>query len=411
MFLVTAWAVFINTMKYETGFKQIYACSNAFKASNQKVYGQVSLRFNDDIYLSTGANKFLTDIIDSDIQEYDINTGSIGALFGKLSDANVILFACTPDSIAASSEVDFLDSAIDDLAMISGRGIKVVPDASLSHILSPLKECSVCLIKGRGILVATDNMKKAVAGFLIAEKSCQAYVYGKLIGGIKPFDNGTADDIRRKFTSSYVEKNQKDHVEYIGFDEDSFELRKLLTDCGRRMVADQLSCGSWGNISVRLDDENMLISPSAMDYHDIKIEDIVKVDINTMEYGNQREPSGESSLHARMYRELPGCNAIIHTHSNALSVFAACEAGFALADPSLKQLIGDVKFVPYAQAGTESLEKLIIETMQNTHATILAHHGAIFYGPNMEITYQIASAVEQMARNLLKSGAENKDEE
>ena len=393
-----------NYMKYDEAVKLLTEDAVGLKSALTRYYGQISIRMTEDTYLSTGAIKQFKDISEGDLPICDINTGDVGAIFNSISNVNIVLFAFTPIASEISSEIDFLESAIDDLAMIAGTGIRVVEDTSPENVIAPLSDCGVCLIKGRGILVAAPNMKKAVAGALIAEKSCEAYYYGKRIGGVKPFSKEVALDIRSRFLSKYVDLNQESHVDYIGFDENSFEHRAALVDGGKQMAADELTCGSWGNFSVRLDDENMLITPSSMDFQDVKIEDIVKVNINTLEYGDQRVPSGESPLHARMYRELPDCNAIIHTHSSACSVFAACEAGFAMMDKQLRQIIGDVKVVPYHPAGSEELSWSVIIAMENTHALILAHHGAIFYGPNRDIVYQVAKAVEQMAQNLLKYG-------
>ena len=162
---------------------------------------------------------------------------------------------------------------------------------------------------------------------------------------------------------------------------------------------------------MRIREHEMLISPSSMDYFDTHVEDIVRVDIDTLEYGEQRIPSSDAALHAKMYQELPGCNAIIHTHSNACSVFAACEAGFAIPDENMRQLIGDVKVISYAPDDAELTINNTIETLSDTHAAIMPHHGAIFYGPSLEIVYEIAKSVEMVARNLLQYDAKAENDE
>ncbi len=138
-----------------------------------------------------------------------------------------------------------------------------------------------------------------------------------------------------------------------------------------------------------------------MDYFDIRIEDIVKVNIHTLEYGNQRVPSTEVKMHAAAYRELPDCKAMVQTRSNAISVFAACKAGFALGGGDLQELIGDVKVTGYAPPGTEELAESVVATLKDTHACIIPHHGALFYGPSLDVVLAIAEAVEMKARNLL----------
>ena len=102
-----------------------------------------------------------------------------------------------------------------------------------------------------------------------------------------------------------------------------------------------------------------------------------------------------------MYRRLPDCEAIIHTHSNGISVFAACEAGFALGEGELQELIGDVRAARPAPAGTAEQAAAAADTLMSTHACILPHHGAVFYGPSLDVVFAIAEAVEAKSRNLL----------
>ena len=211
----------------------------------------------------------------------------------------------------------------------------------------------------------------------------------------------TSDEFRKDFLSDYINRNEKPYAEYVKYDEEEFAVRSSLIEHGKDLVKRDLSYGSWGNLSVRLNDDEMLITPSSMDYFDIKIEDIVKVNIHTLEYGNQRIPSTEVRMHAAAYRNLPDCKAVIQTRSNAISVFAACRAGFALGGGELQELIGDVKVTEYALPGTDELGDAVVSTFSDTHACIIPHHGAVFYGPSLDVVLAIAEAVEMRARKLL----------
>ncbi|MBP3894976.1 MAG: class II aldolase/adducin family protein, partial [Mogibacterium sp.] len=235
----------------------------------------------------------------------------------------------------------------------------------------------------------------------IAEKNCEAENHGKFIGGTVPIDPELAESLRQSFQDDYTKRNEESHVEFIGFDEDEFALRSQLIEYGKNLVRKDLAYGSWGNLSVRLNQEEMLITPSSMDYFEIKPEDIVRVNINTLEYGDQRVPSSEAPMHAAIYRKKDDADAIIHTHSNAISVFAACEKGFALSDPAMKELIGDILITDAAPAGSQLLADAVCAAMEKTHACIIPHHGAVFYGPSLELVFAIAEAVELKARNLL----------
>ena len=400
-------------MNSDQGAELLLKGVKGFHGKFKKMYGQMALRLDDDRYIVTGDNKLLAGIVENDLLVCDINTGDLGKLMGIMPEVNAFIFGCSQDLVEASNSEEGLPIAIDDIAQIAGTSVEIIENTDPIKMANALRNGSICLVKGIGGVSVGSNMKKAVAAIQILAKSCEAYVHGKMIGGVKPLPESAIKSLRADFMQNYVQTNEGDSVPFIGFDEETFALRTSIIETGKDLVRSDLVYGSWGNVSVKIDEHKMLITPSSMDYFEIGIEDIVEVDIDTLQYGQQRVPSTEVALHARMYREIPDCNAIIHTHSNAISVFAACEAGFAMPDPKMQQIIGDVRVVPYAPAGTEELAQNIVATMKGTHAAILSHHGAIFYGPSPEVVFKIAEAVELMARKLLAFDArpEEDDEE
>ena len=374
---------------------------NGFHGKFKAMYGQLCVRVDKNTFLSTGGNKILAEITEDSYELCDINSGDLGEIFNRRSDINAILFGCTADAVAVSENADVIPVTLEDLARLTGSELKVIPDASVANILAALKNSSVCLIKGTGAIAVGSNSRKAVAGIQIVEKACEAEVHGKMLGGTVPIEKALADGFRKDFLSDYINRNEEPYAEYVKYDEEEFAVRSSLIEHGKDLVKRDLSYGSWGNLSVRLNDDEMLITPSSMDYFDIKIEDIVKVNIHTLDYGNQRIPSTEVRMHAAAYRNFPDCKAIIQTRSNAISVFAACKAGFTLGEGELQELIGDVKVTEYALPGTEELGEAVVSTFSDTHACIIPHHGAVFYGPSLDVVLAIAEAVEMRARNLL----------
>lgn len=374
--------------------------TNALKGFHGKfklMYGQLCVRVDEYTFLSTGGNKILAEIDEDSYEVCDINSGELGEIFRSRRDINAILFGCSADTVSASEKADSLPVALEDLARLTGSELKVIPDASASSILSGVRDASVCLIKGTGAIAVGTNCRKVVAGVQIVEKACEAEMHGEILGGIVPIEKALAEKYRKDFVSDYINRNEEPNPGYVTYDEAEFAVRGSLIDHGRELIKRDLTYGSWGNLSVRLNEDEMLITPSSMDFFDIRIEDIVKVDIDTLEYGNQRIPSTEVLMHAEAYRELPDCKAIIQTRSNAISVFAACKAGFALGEGELQELIGDVMVTGYAAPGSEELADAVVSTLKNTHACIIPHHGAVFYGPSLEVVLAIAEAVELKA--------------
>ena len=382
--------------------------TNAIKGFHGRfkiMYGQICIRIDRKTYLSTGGNKILAEIRPDEYGVCDMRDGWPGEIFRSKSDVNAIIFGCSADTVKASQDADAIDVTLEDLARLTGPVLNVMADASPSSILAGLRDSDVCLIKGTGAIAACSNPRKAVAAIQIVEKACEAEVHGSLIGGTVAIPKDLAVRYREDFISDYTRRNEQPHVDFIGFDEEEFAARSQLVDLGKDLVRQDLSYGSWGNLSIRLNEEEMLITPSSMDYFDIGVEDIVKVNINTLEYGSQRMPSTEVRMHALAYRQLPDCGAIMQTRSNAISVFAACEAGFRLGEGELQDLIGDVMTTKYAPPGTVELAEAVVFTLGKTHACIIPHHGGVFYGPSLDVVFAIAEAVELKARNLLNFDA------
>lgn len=398
-------------MVFEEGVKILLEGANYFHGNFKLMYGQIALRLDENTYLTTGENKKLSSINEEDIILCDISTGDLGQIFSNRSDINAFVYGCSQDTVEASKDKEYLDVTLDDMAHLTGSRLKVVENVEPDTLLEALSDTCICLVKGVGAISACENMWMAAAAVLVAEKTCEACMHGEMIGGVKAIDEEIADSLKENFENKYLPKNEEEKVEFIGFDEETFAIRNDLTKACATLIEEDLIYGSWGNASVRMDDTTMLITPTSINNSDIKIEDLVRVNIDTLETMDPRLPSGNTELYARMYKELPGCNAIIHTHSNACSVFAACEAGFAITEESMKQLIGDVLLIPYNPVDSLASNNRTLKILQDTHAAILAHQGAIFYGPSLEVVTEIAIAVEKLAQKLLKFDAPVNEEE
>ncbi|MBO5623502.1 MAG: class II aldolase/adducin family protein, partial [Butyrivibrio sp.] len=96
--------------------------------------------------------------------------------------------------------------------------------------------------------------------------------------------------------------------------------RKHIIRISRDLHEIGLLVRTWGNISSRIDDDHMLITPSGIKYEDLTPEMIVIVNINDLSYEGEYKPSSEMKVHAMAYRIRRDCNFIVHTHQ----VFATC---------------------------------------------------------------------------------------
>ena len=398
-------------MDINTAKEALLKRSNAFQERYFTAYGQLVLRVNEETYISSRENLRLSKLTEKDFDLFDINTGDIGRIFSSRNDINAIVFICTEAAVHFSKENQMMRPALDDLAQIIGPDVTVCPDGTARTLLKALRNRRGCFIQGSGIIAVGDTIEEAIAGARILEKSAEAEIYSGKLNGLQYLDPTTAQELHKYYDGSYSKVNQKEKVDFISSGAEEFQLRNRIIDCGKDMSRSELVQGSWGNISLRLNPDTMLITPSGMDYFSIRTEDIVRMNIHDLKYGMQRKPSSEYRLHAALYRRYPECNAIIHTHSNGISAFAAAHAGFRISEPPMDQLIGDLHCSEYRTPGTDELCDSIMEAIEGSHACIIANHGAIFYGNDLDVTLAIANAVESRACNLLGFGQRAEEEE
>lgn len=391
-------------MDINTAKEALLKRSNAFQERYFTAYGQLVLRVNEETYISSRENLRLSKLTEKDFDLFDINTGDIGRIFSSRDDINAIVFICTEAAVRFSKENQIMRPALDDLAQIIGPDVTVCPDGTARTLLKALRNRRGCFIQGSGIIAVGDTIEEAIAGARILEKSAEAEIYSGKLNGLQYLDPTTAQELHKYYDGSYSKVNQKEKVDFISSGAEEFQLRNRIIDCGKDMSRSELVQGSWGNISLRLNPDTMLITPSGIDYFSIRTEDIVRMNIHDLKYGMQRKPSSEYRLHAALYRRYPECNAIIHTHSNGISAFAAAHAGFRISEPPMDQLIGDMHCSEYRTPGTDELCDSIMEAIEGSHACIIANHGAIFYGNDLDVTLAIANAVESRACNLLGFG-------
>lgn len=397
-------------MDINTAKEALLKRSNAFQERYFTAYGQLVLRVNEETYISSRENLRLSKLTEKDFDLFDINTGDIGRIFSSRNDINAIVFICTEAAVRFSKENQIMRPALDDLAQIIGPDVTVCPDGTARTLLKALRNRRGCFIQGSGIIAVGDTIEEAIAGARILEKSAEAEIYSGKLNGLQYLDPTTAQELHKYYDGSYSKVNQKEKVDFISSGAEEFQLRNRIIDCGKDMSRSELVQGSWGNISLRLNPDTMLITPSGMDYFSIRTEDIVRMNIHDLKYGIQRKPSSEYRLHAALYRRYPECNAIIHTHSNGISAFAAAHAGFRISEPPMDQLIGDMHCSEYRTPGTDELCDSIMEAIEGSHACIIANHGAIFYGNDLDVTLAIANAVESRACNLLGFGQRAEEE-
>lgn len=177
---------------------------------------------------------------------------------------------------------------------------------------------------------------------------------------------------------------------------------------GKSLFERGYGCGSSGNISVRLDD-GFLVTPTNSCMGRLDPSRIAKVDL-TGAHVSGDEPSKEAFLHLAMYEERPDAGAIVHLHSTH-SVAVSCLADIDPADvlPPITAYyvmrVGRLPLVPYYRPGDRTLAEAVRARARDHHAVLLANHGPVVAGKNLNAAVYAAEELEETAKlHLLLRG-------
>lgn len=179
------------------------------------------------------------------------------------------------------------------------------------------------------------------------------------------------------------------------------DYKQQLIQAGKQMLEKNLTVETWGNLSLR-DPETGLVylTPSAMAYHAITPEDVVVADLNGNVLEGKRKPTVEKELHLGLYRTHPEVNAIIHTHPVYSQVFAVLRQSIPpIIDEAAQVLGGTVKVADYALPGTQELAENVCAAMEGrVRACLMANHGAVCVGADMEQAFKVCAVLEMTAQ-------------
>ena len=182
------------------------------------------------------------------------------------------------------------------------------------------------------------------------------------------------------------------------------EIRQAVKDAGVKLLESNLVQGTWGNISIRIDDKKMVVTPSGMDYIRMRPEDTVVVDIETLEYTSEVKPTSEKKIHAAIYRDRPEIGAVIHSHPLWSSAVAAARVEMPVKDERHRKLIGEsVRPGTYGLPGTKKLTAGAVEAMKGRNACFLANHGIVACAPTIDEAFEVCKAMEECSKNYIEN--------
>ena len=183
---------------------------------------------------------------------------------------------------------------------------------------------------------------------------------------------------------------------------DSQELKQQLCDYGRRAYDRGLVSANDGNLSVRLDENQILCTPTLQCKGFLKPEDICTVDLDGQHIAGKKRPTSEIKLHLQVYRRRDDVNSVIHTHPPHVTAFAVCGKPIPngiLAEPEI--FLGQVPTAEYATPGSKEFSETIVPLVEKTNTIVLANHGMVSYECDLERALWLTEILESYCRTLI----------
>lgn len=179
---------------------------------------------------------------------------------------------------------------------------------------------------------------------------------------------------------------------------DESSARKQIVEIGRLLYERSYVVSSDGNISVRLDENTVLATPTMMCKGRMTEDDLALTDLDGKPLSDKRA-SSELAMHLLIYRERPDINAVCHAHPPHGTAFAV--AGLAIDKPILSEVILTLGCVPLTDYGTPSTDELT-EAMRpfvkHHNALLMANHGAVAYGGDLWQAFDRLETLEHTAK-------------
>jgi len=184
---------------------------------------------------------------------------------------------------------------------------------------------------------------------------------------------------------------------------DERRLREAIVEIGRRLYERGYIVASDGNISVRLPESGrILTTPTGACKGFLTPEMLVVVDAEGRKLEGTLPPSSELAMHLEIYRQRQDVHAVVHAHPPCGTGFAA--AGMSLEKPLVSEVVLTLGCIPLAGYGTPSTQELVAAIapyVPHYNALLLANHGAVTYGPDLETAYFRMETLEHFARITL----------
>ena len=181
-----------------------------------------------------------------------------------------------------------------------------------------------------------------------------------------------------------------------------WKLREQMCEIGRRVYAKGFAAANDGNISYRLSEDRVLCTPTRVSKGFMKPDDLCVVDMDGKQVSGKRKRSSEILLHLSVLKARPDVRSCVHCHPPHATAFAVAHEPIPKCTmPEFEVFLGEVALAPYETPGGQKFAETVLPYVKDTDTIILANHGTITYGSDLEDAYFKTEIIDAYCRILI----------
>ena len=179
-------------------------------------------------------------------------------------------------------------------------------------------------------------------------------------------------------------------------------IKQDMCEIGRRIYNKGFAAANDGNITVRTGENEVLCTPTMHSKGFLKPEDICTIDMTGKQLAGIKKRSSEALLHLEIYKARPDVKSVVHCHPPHATAFAiAREPIPQCVLPEVEVFLGDVPITKYETPGGKQFAETILPFVAKTNVIILANHGTVSYGTDVERAYWWTEILDAYCRMLM----------
>src|SRR5271170_2626157 len=181
-----------------------------------------------------------------------------------------------------------------------------------------------------------------------------------------------------------------------------WKYREQMCEIGRRIYNKGFAAANDGNISLRLSEDRVLCSPTRVSKGFMKPDDLCIVDLDGKQVSGKRKRSSEILLHLTIMKARPDVKSVVHCHPPHATAFAVAREPIPKCVlPEIEVFLGEVAISPYETPGGQSFADTVLPYVKDTETILLANHGTVTYGSDLEDAYFKTEIIDAYCRILL----------